>query len=95
MKCCQDKKNPLEPCKPGMDCYVNSPEHYNCFMVYMHYNRGKNHTLQEVAKLMDMSHTTIKCIEDQALNKLRDLLKKEDDLGLGEFRGMEPLERDD
>jgi len=64
-------ENPEEPCKPGYSCYVNSPEHYNCFFVYMYFNEGKQHTLQEIAHLLDMSHTTVKCIQDSALAKLK------------------------
>lgn len=95
--CCshKDTENIEELCKPGMSCYVNSIEHYNCFFVYMHFNKGKQHTLQEVAHLIGLSHTTIKCIEDQSLVKLRDLLKKGSVHGLSEFEDMEPLERED
>jgi len=33
--------------------------------------QDKSHTLQEVANLLDISHTTVKQIETQAINKLR------------------------
>ncbi len=74
-----------QPCKPTYKCYVNSPEHFNCFFVYMHYNKEKEHTLQEVAHLLNMSHTTVKCIEEQALIKLRDFVKNNIS-GLNEFK---------
>lgn len=54
------------------DWFINQPEFFNCFLVYVHYIHDTSHTLQEVAALMNISHTTVKQIETQALNKLRE-----------------------
>lgn len=70
----KDYDNPLEPCKPGYACYIDAPEYFNCFMVYKYYI-DHPHTLQETAKFMSMSHTTVKCIEDAAVKKLKAMLK--------------------
>ena len=77
-----ESKNPNEPCKEHYMCYVDSPEHYNCFFVYMFYNNEKSHTLQETAKLLNKSHTTIKCIQDSGLEKLKKEVAKNRDLKL-------------
>jgi len=57
------------------DWYINASNCFNCFLVYKWYIQENTHTLQEVAKLLDISHTTVKQIETQALKKLRDLVK--------------------
>ena len=56
------------------DWYINSPKHFNCFLVYRNYIQECPHTLQEVAALLNISHTTVKQIESAALLKLRDLI---------------------
>jgi len=72
IKCqCKDANTPAEP---SMECYINSPEHSNCFEVYKHFIHSEEHTLHECAKLMSISHTTVKQIELSALKKLRDLV---------------------
>lgn len=67
-------KDPHTPATPDMDCFINSPEHYNCFEVYKYYLNSEEHTLHECAKLMSISHTTVKQIELSAIKKLRDLV---------------------
>jgi len=67
--------DPNELCTKDMECYINAPKYFNCFIVYQYYIQDTPHTLQEVAALMDISHTTVKQIESSALNKIRDLVK--------------------
>lgn len=56
----------------------------------MYFNQGKQHTLQEVASLLGMSHTTVKCIEDGAIEKLKQRVA-DGDLALEELRAfLEP-----
>jgi hypothetical protein len=66
--------DPNSPCDPSMDCYINHPKYFNCICVYNHYINETEHTLQEVAKLMDMSHTTVKQIQEQAFSKIKNLI---------------------
>jgi len=55
--------------------------------MYKHYIQESPHTLQEVAALMNISHTTVKQIENQALSKIRELVK-EGKISLADFRGL-------
>lgn len=56
------------------DWYIRNKQYSNCFLVYRYYIQDTSHTLQEVAALMEISHTTVKQIETQALNKIRELV---------------------
>lgn len=56
-------------CTPEMDCFVNSPEHYNCFLVWSHFNKDSELTLHEVGELLDLSYESIRQIEVRALAK--------------------------
>jgi len=67
--------------------YINSEKFFNCFLVYKHYIQENQHTLQEVAALMDISHTTVKQIENQALGKIKELVK-DGRITLNELRGI-------
>jgi len=58
------------------DWYINAPKYYNCFLVYRYFIKDYEHTLQEVASRMDISHTTVKQIESQALKKLKEQIVK-------------------
>lgn len=78
IKCGKPKHLWRENCTPEMECYIKSPEHYNCFCVYAALIHETEHTLQEVAKLMNISHTTVKQIEAQALEKIRNSIKSGD-----------------
>jgi len=51
--------------------FINAPQYYNCFLVYKYYIHDCSHTLQEIANLLNISHTTVKQVETSALNKLR------------------------
>jgi len=75
-KCGCGATDPEVLCTPETcNWYINSPNYFNCFLVYRWYIQDCTHTLQEVARLLDISHTTVKQIESQALKKLRDLVK--------------------
>ena len=74
-KPCCGSKNWRKPCTPDTcEWYIKAPKYFNCFLVYKHYIHENEHTLQEVAKLMDISHTTVKQIESQALDKIKALV---------------------
>jgi DNA-directed RNA polymerase sigma subunit (sigma70/sigma32) len=60
---CRCQENPEE-------WKVNSPEHFNCFFTYMRHN-SRPHTLNEIAKLLNMSIAAVTSIEKKALNKLK------------------------
>jgi len=73
IKCqCKDAQTPADP---SMECFINSPKHFNCFEVYKFFIHGEEHTLHECAKLMNISHTTVKQIELSALKKIKELVK--------------------
>jgi len=73
------KKYPhLAPCKCGRQdslskdnvWWINSPDHSNCFWVYLRHNT-RTHTLLEVANLMDLSISAITSIEKKASLKMK------------------------
>lgn len=51
---------------------VNKSETMNCFLLYKYTINDKPHTLYEVANLLKVSHTTIKQVEDEAFQLLKD-----------------------
>lgn len=69
---CDHYKSPL-PKKH--DWYINSPEHHNCFWMYLEDNNRK-HTLSEIAKKLDTSMSVITSIERRALKKMKTKLGK-------------------
>ena len=54
--------------------WVNAPAFYNCFWTYLRHN-NRNHTLQEVADLLELSISAITSIEKKAYSKLRNKIK--------------------
>jgi hypothetical protein len=54
--------------------WVNAPEYYNCFWLYLKYNT-RGHTLSEVAKLLRLSISAITSIEKKAFAKVRNKIK--------------------
>lgn len=72
IKCKKPKHLWNEPCTPDMECYINSYEHYNCFCVYMNSIHNEEHTLYQIAHKMDISHTTVKILIDNAISKLKE-----------------------
>lgn len=76
MKCKYPDQDPKKPCEhKDCDWYIIHKDYYNCFMVYQYYIYGVEHTLQEIAELMGVSHTTIKQHQEIALNKLKQAVK--------------------
>jgi hypothetical protein len=72
-KCPHAKQNPNKPCRhKNCEWWIKHKEYFNCFEVYKYF-MCKNHTLQEIARLLEISHTTVKQIETIALNKLKQL----------------------
>ena len=56
------------------DWYVNSPDHHNCFWTYIRH-KEQPHTLNEIAKLLNLSISAITSIERKAYKKLKYRLK--------------------
>lgn len=55
--------------------YVNAPEYYNCFFTYMKHN-SHAHTLNDIAKKLNLSISAITSIERKALEKLKHRAKR-------------------
>lgn len=51
---------------------VNKREAKNCFLLYKHMIKDTQHTLYEIANVMRISHTTVKQIENEAFQKLKE-----------------------
>lgn len=62
-------------CTPKQECYINLPDHKNCWNCYKYFIKGKKHTLYQCADLLGTSHTTIAQTERVALMKLKEILK--------------------
>lgn len=50
--------------------WVNSPEHFNCFFTYLRHN-ARPHTLNEIAKLLNITIAAVTSIEKKGLTKLK------------------------
>lgn len=62
-------------CTKDMDCYVNSPQHFNCFCVWQYFNKETQLTLEEIGALLNLSYERIRQIEQIALKKYAENLK--------------------
>ncbi len=67
LKCeCVD---PFKKATPKMACYVKSPEHFNCFYTYIHFNEYE-HTWYQIRDLLGMSsHQLVDQTIKRALEK--------------------------
>lgn len=76
--CPYPEQDPNKTCKHNdCDWWISSKDYYNCFLVYEHFIK-KPHTLHEIAKLLKISHTTVKQIESMAIEEIKDKLKSGD-----------------
>ena len=76
MKCHIDNVN--KPCKQKKcEWWIKCSEYYNCFNVYKYFIT-KPHTLQEVADILMISHTTTKQIQELAFQKIKNKIKLKD-----------------
>ena len=67
--CLQDKSK--DPCSQKQcDWYIKNSKYYNCFKV-MKYFIKRPYTLNEIAKMLGISHTKVKIIEAEAIKKLK------------------------
>jgi len=73
------KIDPIDkPCtQTDCDWWINCKNCFNCFRVYKYFIY-KPHTLQEVANILNISHTTVKQLEEISFNKIRNKIKLED-----------------
>lgn len=69
IKCANTNLN--KSCTPDMDCYINSPQHYNCYCVWQHFNGKKEYSLEEIAQLIGVSHQAISQIIGRVKNRLK------------------------
>ena len=66
-----------QPCnQKNCPWFIEDPEHFCCFHVYKYFLQDCEHTLQEVALKLGISHTTVKQQEALAIKKLQDSLKR-------------------
>jgi hypothetical protein len=62
-------------CENDPEWWVKSPEHGNCFFAYMADN-PREHTLDEVAELLEMTIPSVSASERKAVIKLRKLVNR-------------------
>ena len=60
----------LRPLTKEDTWWVNAPEYWNCFWVYLRHNT-RPHTLNEIGDKLDLSISAITTIERRAFQRLR------------------------